>query len=123
MTLLEPACLAGMSWDRIGGQGIRPRPPKRLEAVAYQATASSGMDCPGPDGLALASGRAALGGYPGLSISALTSFPAGLACGAWAPARSARLTWTAAIVMMRAISMIPADTWNPRPKPTDSAWS
>jgi hypothetical protein len=30
---------------------------------------------------------------------------------------------TAAIVMMRAISMIPADTSDPRPKPADSAWS
>ena len=31
-------------------------------------------------------------GYPAPSISALASSPAGLACGAWAPARSARLT-------------------------------
>jgi len=30
---------------------------------------------------------------------------------------------TAAIVMMRAISMIPADTSDPRAKPADSAWS
>jgi hypothetical protein len=67
--------------------------------------------------------RAALGGYPAFAISALTSSPAGLFGVAWAPARSARLTRMAAIVMMRAISMIPADTSNPRAKPADSAWS
>jgi hypothetical protein len=81
------------------------------------------MDCPGPDGLAWASGRAALRGYPAWTISALASSLAGLAGVVWAPARSARLTRTAAMVTMRAISMIPADTSNPRPKPTDSAWS
>ncbi|MCW2893340.1 MAG: hypothetical protein JWO75_2829 [Actinomycetia bacterium] len=62
-------------------------------------------------------------GYPALSVSALAWSPAGLAGGVWAPARSARLTRMAVIVMMRAASMIPADTSNPRPKPTDSAWS
>ena len=36
--------------------------------------------------------RAALGGYPASAISALASSAAGLAGGAWAPARSARLT-------------------------------
>ena len=58
-----------------------------------------------------------------LADSITDSALAGLFRAAWAPARSARLTRMAAIVTNRAMSMIPADTSNPRENPTDSAWS
>src|SRR5258708_19351904 len=98
----------------IAGDPARPCDP----ASAYQAMRTrpllpSGHQPRGP----------ARPDFPASAISALASSAAGVPGLVWAPARSARLTRTAAIVMMRAISMIPADTSNPRPKPTDSPWS
>ena len=58
-----------------------------------------------------------------LADSITDSALAGLFRAAWAPARSARLTRMAAIVTNKAMSMIPADTSNPRENPTDNAWS
>jgi hypothetical protein len=61
---------------------------------------------------------------PGYSISTAsraTASPDGLFSVAWAPARSARVTRMAASVTISAMSMIPADTTNPRENPTDSA--
>jgi len=60
-------------------------------------------------------------GYSISTASRATTSPAGLFSVAWAPARSARLTRMAASVTISAMSMIPADTSNPRENPTDSA--
>src|SRR5258708_2286965 len=92
----------------IAGDPARPCDP----ASAYQAMRTrpllpSGHQPRGP----------ARPDFPASAISALASSAAGVPGLVWAPARSARLTRTAAIVMMRAISMIPADTSNPRPTP------
>jgi hypothetical protein len=74
--------------------------------------------CGNGDGLAGVTGQAIGGGsYAACPVSALPGYP-GIG---ETPARSSRLIRIMAIVMIRASSMMPADTSNPREKPTASA--
>jgi hypothetical protein len=74
--------------------------------------------CGNGDGLAGDTGQA-IGGesYAACPVSALSGYP-GIG---ETPARSSRLIRIMAIVMISASSMMPADTSNPREKPTASA--
>ncbi len=56
------------------------------------------------------------------TASRAATSPAGLSTWVCAPARSARVTRMAASTTIRAITMIPAETSNPRENPTASAW-
>ena len=106
--------------------GSRCSPTSTISPTPTRSGASSsGSTDNNGNGRASSQARAVAvpGDYSISTIRALTSSPTGLFSVFWAPARSARVTRIATIVTIRAMSMIPADTSNPRANPTDNAWS